>query len=555
MKRRSSVRRLAMAAILTLTTTASAQYDAIGILERRPEGADRLRWHVADPANATESLNRLLEAEQTTADEKFIHAVLDSLKRLHRPRQVRLSLEDIIHRTLANSYAVRIQSYSPAISTAAMVEAESAFDAIFFLDLNKNKRNQPVASDLAGSKVDTLTFSGGIRKLLPTGTQVSASLNLNRTSTDNRFQTINPVYTSGFVASLNQPLMRGGGIDFNRSNIVIARNDLGISRHVFQRAIRDILFETERAYWLLVQARREVVIRARLLAEFEKTYNYLYQRRDFDIYQIQLSQTKANVESSKADYIRVLNDVRDAEDALLALMNDPELDLVEDVEIIPSDFPEPIQLDIDREASARVALDRRCEIVESRLQVENSAIRAGVAKNQAMPRFDLGFQYSSNGLGEKADSAFSQATQNNFLDYLVTLSFEVPVGNRGPQAVARQARLAHAQAIANYKNQMEQIILDVNTAARAIQTAYDRLDPSMESADANEDQVTSTVARQERKDFTALNQELNARSSLANSRSTLLNDLVTYHIAVIALERAKGTLLDFNNIKLLDLEH
>ena len=96
--------------------------------------------------------------------------------------------------------------------------------------------------------------------------------------------------------------------------------------------------------------------------------------------------------------------------------------------------------------------------------------------------------------------------------------------------------------------QTERVILEVNTAARAVQTAFDTIDPAMASADANEDQVNSVIARQERKDFTALNQELNARSSLAGSRSPLLDDLVLYNIAAAELERAKGTLPEYDNV-------
>jgi outer membrane protein TolC len=213
-----------------------------------------------------------------------------------------------------------------------------------------------------------------------------------------------------------------------------------------------------------------------------------------------------------------------------------------------------LPLEIDRVAAVRTGLENRAELAEARLAVDNSALVVGQAKNQALPRLDLLFQYRSSGLGINADRAFSQWTSNNFINYVMALDLEIPVGNRERRATVREARLRHAQAIASQKSQTEQVILEVNSAARAAQTEFDSISPSIESADANEDQVNSVIARQERKDFAALNQELNARRSLAGSRSALLDDLVQYNIALAALERAKGTLLGHNNIVIAELE-
>ncbi len=529
-----------------------AQVETPGPLETRPDNMDRVEWHIVDVEGAIEFIQTQLDHTTREADRTAADRTLARLAELSRPKRVRLTLEDVVHRTMLNSFAARVQSYVPAINMAAVVEAEAAFDVIYFTDVTKNLQNRPVASDLIGSNNNTFDVRGGFRKLLPTGASLSTTLNLSRTATDNAFQTINPVYSSAFVAALSQPLLRNSGVDFNRSMIRIAQNDQRVGENAFKRALRDILFSVEEAYWRLVQARREVVIRARLLAELEKTYDYLVHRSNFDIYHIQLSQTKANVESSRADFIRVLNRARDAEDALLAIMNDPELNLVDDIEVIPVDFPAAAPMALDRVAAAGIAIEERAEIAEARLAVATAALRVGQAKNQALPRLDLGFQYTTSGLGTDADEAFDEMSESDFLEYSMTLNLELPIGNRARNAAFRRARLAHAQAIAQLNHQFEQVVLDVNRAARAIQTALDRIAPSLESADANEQQVASTVARAERKDFSALNQELSARSSLANSRSALLEDLVTYNIAVIALERAKGTLLEYNNIQLAD---
>ena len=90
----------------------------------------------------------------------------------------------------------------------------------------------------------------------------------------------------------------------------------------------------------------------------------------------------------------------------------------------------------------------------------------------------------------------------------------------------------------------------INLAAREIDTTYDQIGPAYEAAEARLREVESIVARAERKDINTLNSELAARRSLADSRRGLLRVMSDYNIAIIDLERAKGTLLRYNNVVL-----
>ncbi len=530
------------------SAAAVAQVDQLSRFEKRPDDTDPLVWHVSDPQFVIDAVEPMLTETTAAADRQFAETLLERLRSIQRPRTVVLSLEDALHRTLANNHTVRVASYNPAISRSGLVQAEAVFDALYFMSLSNNNVDRPTGTQLIGTKSEQFDLSGGIRKLLPSGMQVSTSLSLQRQSSNNQFQVIDPIYTSNFVGEFTQPLLRNAGIDFNRSQIRISQNDTKISRQAFKRQVRETLATVEQLYWALVRTRREVTIRARLLTEFEKIYDFLWQRRGFDTYQIQLSQTRANLEASRANFIFVVNEVYNAEDRLIAAMNDPELNLAEDIEIIPGDFPTTAPLEYDAVAVVQSALDNRSEVAEARLQIDNARIRVGAAKNQALPRLDLFFRYTVNGLGTNADDAFDEVTQTDFTEFLVGLDLEVPIGNRAAEAALRQAQLQHAQQIAALKAQIEQVILEVNVALRAIKTTYELIDPSLQEAEANEDQVASVIARAERKNFTALNQELGARNALAESRSALLRSLVEYNLSLIELERAKGTLLEYNNV-------
>jgi outer membrane protein TolC len=284
------------------------------------------------------------------------------------------------------------------------------------------------------------------------------------------------------------------------------------------------------------------------MADFEEIYDYLYARQAFDITPVQLNATKADLEAAKVDFVARRANVLDAEDELIAIMNDPEINLADSVELIPRDLPLAERVVVDRLAEIQSALDNRTELREQQLRVSNAQVLVGRAKNLELPRFDLTFQTTYHGLGGNADSSFDEATTGNFIEYFIGVDLEVPVGNRGLRAARRRAELQHEQAVAQLRQTFEDVILDVNVSVRRLRTSYDQIAPAFESAEAREQEVASIVARAERKDFNTLINELNSLRNLATTRRAMLRALIDYNIALIDLERAKGTLLEYNNI-------
>ena len=513
---------------------------------------DQLKGHIPDPYHerrlGQEALDRARQ-ENDIATVTFLNRVAERVDSIHRPEQVHLTLEDVLLRTLGDSFVIEVQRYDPAIETTRVVEAEAAFDAVFFSDITKNKIDQPTASQLFAGDMDSLDMTFGVRKLMATGMQVTGSYGMQRESTSLVYQQeINPAYTSSIVFNFSQPLLRGFGIDVNRSMIRIYKNNRRISDLSFQRQVRDVIRQAEELYWALTQARRDVVITARLLADFERIYDYLVARKVYDVMEVQLAATKANLEQSRAEFVVKRAAVFDAEDRLIAIMNDPELNLADDIEIVPDDLPQLTRIVVDPIAEVQTALVHRPEIKERELQLANAKIAVGQARNAELPRLDLSFTYQIQGLAKSADRSFDEASRHKYVNYITGVQFELPIGNRGPRAAHHRAELQHAQAKAALKAEIENTILGVNVAVRGLATTYDSIGPSFESAEAREREVGSIVARAERKDLNTLTSELNARNSLAASRRAMLRAMIAYNIAIIDLEQAKGTLLRYNNV-------
>jgi len=536
-----------------------------------------IREQVPDPAHLRESLEMERDAELALIEsrtvvpqdrdrerrdvevnyQRRIKSIMEKLAWIERPERVEMTLGDALKRMLLNSYVLQAQAYNPAIETTKIVEAEAQFDAVFFTKYNYNKQDRPTSSQLMSTISDTRDAEGGVRKLLATGMQVQASYALTRSFTNLIFQTLNPSYFNTLMFDFRQPVLRGFGLDYNRSQIELRRLDREISLDQLRKNIREQIFNVEQAYWRLYEARRGIGVSARLLTDLEQILEWLQQRKEagYDVYGVQLNLTTSRIEQRRAQFIRKIADVKNAEDALKALINDPDLNLAQNIEIIPVDAASLEPLTIDELGEIAAALQYRSELQEARHVIEQAKLLIGVAKNQALPKLDVFFRYVVDGLGGNWGKAFHQMTKNDFNEYVLGIEFEWPIGNRGPEAALRRARLQQAQAIANQRAQIESVIREVRQAINDLRTSWAQIGPALRAAQASRDQLRATKARQERLDPPSLQVELDAQESLAGARDGLVTLLANYNIALSDLERRKGTLLEYNNVSIRGVDN
>jgi outer membrane protein TolC len=156
------------------------------------------------------------------------------------------------------------------------------------------------------------------------------------------------------------------------------------------------------------------------------------------------------------------------------------------------------------------------------------------------------------GIGVSADSSFDNMTTNRFRSYALSASFSVPFGNRGPRARLHQAKLRETQAVVGLHQVIDGIVQEVNNAVRALQVRYTQISPQFDAVRAAERNLRALAARTQAISPSYLETELSAVEQLANTRNRLLLLVTDYNIGVADLERAKGTLLEYNNIVLTD---
>jgi len=557
-------------------------------MEVKADLQETIRLYLPDPTEAEQVFR--IRARQYADEElrkefqQTSELAMKHLQDFQSPNQVRLSLQEAIRRALLHSYAIRVAGYNPAIEATRVVQAEARFDATFFFNYQDALTDRPVApSSLSGlqqlssalsgasgggtstssllsslltppsprgTETRSTFYQGGIRKLLASGAQVRTGFESTRSHTNQPLTLLNPSYSDDVFFEITQPFLRNFGLDVTKSEIQLRKLDQQIADQRYVAQVQQTIQQVERAYWELVQARRLLPVVAELLAQTARVLRYFEIRLPFDVQPVQVANTRARLENRQSEWIAATNRVRDAEVQLKALINDPSMPIPAEQEIIPSDVPalEPVVL--NRLVELKTAMENRPELAQAKYAVASAQVGVTVANNQRLPQLDVFFRYTSNGLGGNPDRAFEQMSENDFVDYVIGVKFEYPIGNRAAEAGYRQARLQMAQAVASVKQVVDQVIQEVDVAYRNIQTLFKQMPSNATAVVAEVQNLTAIQQRADRRDPTFLDLELSTQANLALTRQNLLSTWVQYSIGIVNLELAKGTLLAYNNVRL-----
>jgi outer membrane protein len=478
--------------------------------------------------------------------------------------ELRLTLQEIVHRAVANSLDVKVAAYNPGIDATRVTEAEARFDPSLFTNFTYEDRNRPSAYEvLPGTSADVDseqigTFSTGIQQQLENGGTVS----LGYTSTVDRINGVtpsapplgvnpNPFWLNELALQFNQPLLQGFGNDVNRAKIFISRNQQKISLLDFRKQLEMTLDNIEKDYWQLCEAVGEVKIDEALLSDTVHTGDILLNRVGNDVTRVQLSQANASVETRNASLIRARSKVRDLSDDLKRQMNDPELPISGGTLILPADQPIEQPLSFDKDDQIRSGLENRFELGQQLFRIDSAGQQLLVARNLLQPQLNLVGSVGLDGLGDDFGQAFARQSEADHFNGSIGFQLSIPIGNRAARAAYVRAQLQQQQAIDSYRNTIEQVTLDVSQALREVNTSWDELVAFRKATFAQNDVMMALGQREEGGEAltpTFVQLKLDTQERLADAQRQENTAVAAYNIAIYKLEEAKGTLLRYNNV-------
>jgi len=484
---------------------------------------------------------------------------------------MRLSLDEALALAVANNQDLNVSVYAAEASRYVLFSNMGIFDPLAQASLVRSHNEQPAASQLSGAKVnqsDTTDASARVTQLAPSGGTFSLGFSANRTATNSTFFFVNPSYTSGLTLSLTQPLLRNFGRDTTTWLIRISRNDRDASYQTFVRSVQGTVNAVEQAYWDLVYALRNLEVKkeARTLAADLNRIT----RIKIDVGSlapIDIVQTEVGIATAEQQIIIAEGLIGDAQDRLKRLLNfDPAK---YSIPIVPTDEVRAESTSVPVDEGIKTALVRRPEILATQYNVDSERIRYEYWRNQTRPALDLIGSYGYSGLGGTTTirdnlgnvisrtpgdfgDAFQQIIDREFKNWSIGLKFSYPIFNR-PARGQRGAALYTWEAGKAGLNALQQnILLEVRTAARDIETSRRSIAAAQKSRELAERNLDAERKKYENGMTTSF-QVLQITNDLSAARTNELQALAVYRKALSAYHFAVADILEWKRMRIDDL--
>jgi len=465
---------------------------------------------------------------------------------------VNLTLDDAIVRTLANSPEIRVVSYDPSIARMDITRAISDFDVNFFGKLEYEEQDNPTDSLFQGGQSESRLLETGFRQKISTGAEWTLTYALSRNWDDLITRSIPTKFEPVLLFQIKQPLFRDAWPMVNLAGVNISKMNYKVALAAFRKKTGDISTDVISLYWTLLQSRRDFEIQEGLLEKTVETFRRLEDRRSIDATALQIKQAESSLKSRMAMLLEVRKRLEDVQDALVRLLSDNQINLLNDVEIIPATAPDTKAAELDQTEIIRLALANHPEVQQARMGVEIAEINLRFAKRQKMPRLDLVAVTRAQGLAASSGEAHEILSDRDYTSYTVGVSFEYPFGNHQRSAEFSQRKLEHSKSVSSLQNVSDMVAAEVKERIRLAGTAYTGIQIQKDAVAAAEIHLQAledleVIREKLTPEFLLV--KLQAQEALSNARRAEIKAVVDYNIALTRLAQSTGTVLDMRYVQ------
>jgi outer membrane protein TolC len=494
---------------------------------------------------------------------------------------VPLTLEDATVRALARNHDIALERESFRIADASILRADGSYDPTLHLDARYRRHTDPVNSVLSGAPPNEISPSmegwsaaAGLGMLLPTGGTVNVSASGGRDLSNNIFAILSPAYSTSLGVDVRQPLLQNLSIDPARRAVKLAALDKERGTAGLRRTAADTVANVERAYWNLVAARRDVLVRAASVRLAGEQRDDTKARIDVGtLPESDIAQPVAELERRKGDLYASQEASGRAELALKLLILDDQADPLWNQPVDPVDAPEIPVARVDLASALAKADEKRPELADARAVVAQRDVDVTFMRDRVRPQLDLVAGYTRRGLAgslnpnalteglggqpvfvpDALDGSFGRSfgtiTEARFPDASIGLALTVPILNRTAKGDVAIAKAQKSQAEILLAQEKQRVAVEVRNAVLTLDTAAQRIDAAKAGRAAAETQLNAEKERfgvgLSTNFFVLTRQNDLATAVLAQTAA-----LTDYRKALTDYARAVGTLLDERRIEI-----
>jgi outer membrane protein TolC len=469
---------------------------------------------------------------------------------------------------------IRVLAFNPALAQTEVEQSLAQFDTRFRTSMlwettDERAGGSPLQSpasllatiangvnDLQDFTSQRALFQTQLLKPLATGGTAGITFQTDYELNNlGNLQQFNPSYRPRLIFTVEQPLLRGAGVEVNQTGILIARLAQDQTHTAFAGGVNDLLFSVEQAYWALYAAYWGLYTQDVALRQAHDAWQQTKTLFDRNQARIQdLALMEGNYEAFRLGRVDAVQAVLEAERQLRLVVGLPPED---GCRLVPADQPTSAPVRPDWCASLAEALQNRPELIAARREITRLNVEIKAAKNATLPDLRVVGSYDINGLGSRLDgpdanfNALRNMASDHFNNWSVGLSLDQPIGARAANAAMRRAFLRMEQQQAQLRDQEQQAAFALQRSYRDLLARYERV------------KLVSSVRRAATTQYQALYEEfrrnaatlqflLSAQQAWLAAMRDEQAAIFAYNIALADFKREKGTIMRFDNVSVAE---
>jgi len=482
-----------------------------------------------------------------------------------------LPLRSALARGIQKNLDLRVIELDIPINDQNVIINDAEFDPVLKASISSLEEKAPTSLTSVIEDVDIFRTTGadvGLSKKFRFGLESEIAFETSRSQNNLPLDQdpLRPQYRDALILDFTQPLLRDFGTKINTANLRISQNAVRQAAYGYMARAQGIGEEIEIAYYDLARA-LEILryhIESRELARELLEGN----KKKFDagvvpVTEVQEAETAVASRDEQVIFARQQVEIisNRLKDLLEIRPGDPlyeEIFVTEPVGEIEQDFP-------DLGKALGIALKKRPDLQQQRVELANREIRIEYYANQKLPRIDLESTLGVNGLsggirsasfaGAPAstsyvgnyDDALSGMASGDGYEWYIGLRFSYPLGNRAAQARHRRATQEKRQSIYLLKRLEGTAETQVKNALVSVQRSIERVRVTERFEKLAQTTLTQEMERL-KKGLSDTFRILDFQDNLIESRIRKVTALGDFNKGLANLYRATGANLERFNI-------
>ncbi len=492
---------------------------------------------------------------------------------------------------VSSRFASALRETDPRYS---MESALSVFDAQLATSAYFNNKDQTFNNPFFAGGTNTFQqdlndYSMELSKRTATGSRLALRGVTNYDTNNAPSNTFSSAWDSYVEGEIRQPLLQGGGLEFNRiagpgstpgayNGLLIARANNDLSMTEFEISVRDYVSNVNNAYWDLYFSFRDLDARSQAMKRSLEAWNRLKAKAENDL------ESEARVALAREQYYRFKSEVDDAltgrilqgtqnrngstggtlratsgvqvaERRLRLLIGMP----INDDELLRP-VEEPLEADVifHWDTVMQEALMRRPELRRQQVNIHKRQLEVIAARNFLNPRLDTVGRYRYRGFGDDLaayngkSNSIGNLTTGDLQEWYVGVEYTVPLGYRKGHLAVSNAELMLARERAIQREQEREVVHDLSNAVTDAARAYESVQNSLNRLIAA-NEVLRAYETQEQNDMDVdIDRLLDAQRRVVEAEIRYYQARTEYAVAMKNVHVEKGSLMAYNELRIFD---